>query len=745
MSVDAEHINAYARQSSVQALKGRTKMSDSTPGPQLNRRNFLKASAAFGTGLVISIVPVSGVSAQDAANFAPNAFIRIDRKGLVTLVMPQVEMGQGIYTAQAMLLAEELEVALDDVILEHAPVNEALYGHPMLGRQMTGGSTSIRAFWTPLRTAGATARTLLVHAAAKEWSVDPATCRAVDGVVLDGTGSRKLIYGELVDIAATLPAPAADSIKLKSPEDFRLLGTRAKRLDTPGKVNGSLKYGIDAFPAGTRIAAIAISPVLGGKPKSVDEQAVLAVRGVRQVVVTDSSVAIIADHTGAAKKGLEVAAIEWDDGPNAQVSSADIIRHLEEESLKPGAVARSEGDVEKALANAAQRIDAVYQLPFLSHAAMEPMNCTVHVRQGACELWVGTQNLSAAKAGAAAITGLAPEKIIINNHIIGGGFGRRLEADGIIEAVKIAMHVDGPVKVIWSREEDIQHGYYRPYYYDRMSGGIDAEGNPVAWKHRVSGSSIYARIAPAFMANGVDPDGVEGAIHPPYKLPAIQVEFRQVEPQGVLTSWWRGVGPSHNVFMVESFIDELAAAAKSDPVEYRRKLLTENPRALKVLELVAEKAGWGSPLQPREGRGVAVQFAFGTYLAMIADVNVGDDGTVKVTRIVTAVDCGLTVNPDTIAAQMEGGALYGLTAALYGAITFKDGRVEQSNFDNYIPLRIEEAPDVETHIVPSAEPPGGIGEASTSAVFPAITNAIFAATGNRVRTLPINTEELRKA
>jgi isoquinoline 1-oxidoreductase beta subunit len=712
--------------------------------PRLNRRNFLKASAAIGGGLVVNVALGPSFAAV-ATEFAPNAFIRIDRKGVVTLVMPQVEMGQGIYTAQAMLLAEELEVGLDDIKLEHAPVNEALYAHPMLRRQMTGGSTSIRAFWTPLRMAGATARTLLIQAAARKWNVDPATCRAEDGFVLDGSGTRKLAYGELVDLATSLPAPAPKTVTLKSPEDFRLLGTSAKRLDTPGKVNGSLKYGIDAFPRGTKIAAIAVSPVLGGKPKSVNEQAALAINGVRQVVLTDDAVAVVADHTGAAKKGLEAASIEWDDGSNAQVSSASIVRLLEQESQKTGAIARSEGDVTTALASAAQRIDAVYQLPFLSHAAMEPMNCTVHVREDACELWVGTQNLSAAKAAAAAVTGLVPEKIIINNHIVGGGFGRRLEVDGISHAVKVAMQVDSPVKVIWSREEDIQHGYYRPYYYDRMSGGLDEEGNPVAWMHRVSGSSIFARIAPAAMQNGVDPDGVEGAAHPPYKLPAIQVEFNQVEPQGVLTSWWRGVGPSHNVFVVESFIDELAAAAKVDPVDYRKRLLTKNPRALRVLELAAEEAQWGKPLPARRGRGVAVQFAFGSYLAMIAEVTVEADGVVRVTRIVTAVDCGLTVNPDTIAAQMEGGALYGLTAVLYGAITLKEGRVEQSNFDNYLPLRIDEAPHVETHIVPSAEPPGGIGEAATSAVFPAVTNAIFSATGRRLRTLPINSEDLREA
>jgi isoquinoline 1-oxidoreductase beta subunit len=723
-------------------------MLDHSLTQRFDRRGFLKASAALGGGLTLTVAMPAALrpawaAAETSNGFAPNAFVRIDRQGAVMLVMPMVEMGQGTYTSLAMLLAEELEVGLDQVRLEHAPPNDALYANSILHIQTTGLSASIRAFWTPLRQAGAVGRTLLIAAAAKRWRVDPSTCRARHGVV--SAGSRRLGYGELVDAAAALPVPAPGSVALKDPKDFTLIGTPAKRLDTPAKVNGHAEFGIDTKLPGMKIAAIAISPVFGGKPKSVDDAAARAIRGVRQVVRIDNAVAVIADHMGAAKKGLEAAAIRWDDGPNASVSSADIVRQLEEASKRPGAVARNDGNVETALAGAAQRIDAVYQVPFLAHAAMEPMNCTVHVREDRCDLWVGTQAPTLTQGAVAEITGLPKDAVKIHNHLLGGGFGRRLDVDGSVLAVKIAQQVDGPVKVVWSREEDIQHDMYRPYYYDRISAGLDADGKPVAWTHRIAGSSVMARYIPPLFQNGLDPDAVEAAAEPPYALPNIHVDYVRVEPPGIPTAFWRGVGPTHNVFVVESFIDELAAAAKQDPVAYRKALLGHNPRALTVLTLATEKAGWGQPLPARRGRGVSVQFAFGSYLSQVAEVEVAADGSIRVHRIVCAVDCGLAVNPDTIAAQMEGGSIFGLTAALHGAITLKNGRVEQGNFDTYRPMRIDEVPVIETHLVKSTEAPGGIGETATAAVAPAVTNAIFAVTGKRVRTLPIDTAELRSA
>ena len=505
---------------------------------------------------------------------------------------------------------------------------------------------------------------------------------------------------------------------LKRPEEFKLIGTPAKRLDAPSKVNGTAIYGIDVKLPGLKIATLAQSPVFGGRLKSVDDAAAKAVKGVLQIVPLDDAVAVVADHMGAAKKGLAALVIQWDDGPHATLTIEDIARDLEKGTLKPGAVAQNVGDVAKAIPRAATKVDAIYQVPFLAHAAMEPMNCTVEVRKDSCEVWVGSQVIARAQATAAKTTGLPLDKVVVHNHLIGGGFGRRLEIDGVTRAVQIAMHVDGPVKVVWTREEDIQHDMYRPYFLDRMSAGLDEAGMPIAWNHRFAGSSILARWAPPIFNNGVDPDTIDGAINLPYALPNMRVEYLRMEPPGIPTAFWRSVGPSHSVFVVESFMDELAATAKKDPVDYRLALLDKAPRARAVLQLAAEKAGWGQPLPKGSGRGVALQFVFGTYMAQVAEVEVSKDGEVRVRRVVCAVDCGSVVNPDTVQAQVQGAVIFGISAALFGEITLKDGRVEQANFDTYRVLRMNEAPTIEVHIVKNTEPPGGMGEPERPPSYP---------------------------
>lgn len=711
-------------------------------GNDLSRRGFLHVGAAAGGGLMLSLsLPLAAQAAGDA--FVPNAFVRIGADGRVVLIMPYVEMGQGTYTAIPMLIAEELEVRLDQVRLEHAPPDDKSYGNPLLaGVQATGGSTAIRAAWQPLRRAGAVARTLLIVAAAKRWNVDPASCRAQAGEVLHPSSGRRLAYGAIAADAAKLPVPK--DVPLKNPKDFKLIGTPARRLDAPAKVNGTAMYGIDARPPGVKIATLAQSPVFGGRLKSVDAAAAKAVKGVRQIVRLDDCVAVVADHMGAAKKGLAALKVEWDDGPHAKLATQDIAHELEQAGVAAGAVAEETGDTARALASAATKVEATYQVPFLAHATMEPMNCTVHVRKDGCEVWVGTQVAARAQAVAAKVTGLPLEKVVLHNHLIGGGFGRRLEVDGVERAVQIARQVDGSVKVVWTREEDIQHDMYRPYWFDRLTAGLDTNGKPVAWNHRFAGSSVVARWLPIAFNSGLDPDSIEGATKLAYGLPNTHVEYLRVEPPGIPTAFWRSVGPSHTVFVVESFMDELAAAAKQDPVAYRLALLDKTPRAKAVLALAAEKAGWGQPLPPGRGRGVSVQSVFGSYLAQVAEVEVAKGGEVRVRRVVAAVDCGTVVNPDTVRAQIESGTIFGITAALYGEITLKDGRVEQSNFDSYRMLRIDEAPAIEVHIVKNGEAPGGMGEPGTSAIVPAVANAIFAVTGKRLRRMPVDTALLRQ-
>jgi isoquinoline 1-oxidoreductase subunit beta len=709
----------------------------------LSRRSFLVSSAVGGGGLVLSLSLLFGRSeAASSDDFTPNAFIRIEKDGQVVLTMPYVEMGQGTYTSIPMLIAEELDVSLKQVRLEHAPPNEKLYANPLLGVQATGNSNAMRGAWKPLREAGATARAMLVAAAAKRWDLDPKSCRAEDGEVIHTPTSRRLKYGELAAEAAKIPVPT--NVALKSPEEFKLIGKPVKRLDAPAKVNGTAIYGIDARPPGLKFATLAQSPVFGGRVRSVDDTAAKAVKGVRQIVRLDDAVAVVADHMGAAKKGLAALKIEWDDGPHAKLATADVSRELEQATLGSGPVAQNVGDTEKAMANAATKVEATYQVPFLAHATMEPMNCTAHMRNDECEIWIGNQAVARVQAMAAKAAELPPEKVIVHNHLIGGGFGRRLEADGAVRAVEIAKQVDGPVKVVWTREEDIQHDMYRPYWFDRISAGLDEKGRPVAWNNRFAGSSVVARWLPPGFKDGLDPDSTEGAIDLVYDLPNFHVEFVRKEPPGIPTAFWRSVGPSHNVFVTESFMDEMAAAANQDAVAYRRALLDKSPRAKAVLDLAAERAGWGQALPKGSGRGVSLQFVFGSYMAQVAEVEVSKQGAVRVHRVVCAIDCGTVVNPNTVQAQIQSGIIFGATAALYGEITLKNGRVEQTNFDTYQMIRMNDAPAIEVHMVKSSEPPGGMGETGTSAIVPAIANAIYAATGKRLRKMPVDSSLLKQ-
>ncbi|MFM0099502.1 xanthine dehydrogenase family protein molybdopterin-binding subunit [Paraburkholderia nemoris] len=726
------------------------------PKGGISRRTFLKfgvtVGAATGGGLLLgfsmpavsqdqkagkSVIGGDGDEAPQSGVFAPNAFIQIDTAGKVTLVIPKVEMGQGVYTSIPMLIAEELEVPLDSVTLDHAPPNEKLFMDPLLGGQLTGGSTSIRYAWEPMRRAGATTRTILINAAAQQWQVDPASCHAEAGQVIHAASNRNIGYGQLVTAAAKLPAP--QNVKLKDPKDFKVIGTAVKRLDSPEKVDGTAMFGLDVRVPDMVYAAIANCPVFGGTLASVDDTNAKKIPGVRQVVKVDNAVAVIGDHTWAAKRGLQALDIRWNEGAGAQIGMKQIVDDLANAAQRNGAVARKDGDVNNAFSNAKTRVDAVYQQPFLAHATMEPINCTVHVRPDGCDVWLGSQVPTRVVDAAVAVTGLPADKIVVHNHLIGGGFGRRLEFDMVTQAVKIGKQVSTPVKVVWTREEDIQHDMYRPYYYDKISAGLDANGKPIAWQHRIVGSSILARFAPPAFKNGIDPDAVEVASDLPYDLPNQLIDYVRQEPHAVPTAFWRGVGPTRGTFVVESFIDELATQAKIDPVKYRQDLLGKTPRALNVLNTATQAANWGSAVPKGQGRGVSVMHAFGSFFSMVVDVAV-DQGEVAVKRVVCAVDCGMVVNPNTIEAQVQGGIIFGITAALYSEITIKDGRVEQNNFTDYRMLRIDQAPPIEVHIVKSSEAPGGIGEPGTAALAPALTNAIFAATGKRLRQLPVGSQ-----
>jgi isoquinoline 1-oxidoreductase beta subunit len=706
----------------------------------LSRRRLLTGGLAGGF-LVAFHVPLRAavnepVQPPDVTDgrFAPNAFIRIEENGRTTLIMPQVEMGQGVYTSIPMILAEELDADMAQVVLEHAPPNDKLYGNPAFGLQVTGNSNSVRAWWMPLRKAAAGARAMLVQAAAAEWQVDAKECTTAKGEVSHAASGRKLSYGALAQ-AASKQAPPND-VPLKNPADFVYIGQPLKRLDTPDKVNGKAVYGIDAILPGMKFATVAACPVFGGKVGKVDDAAATKIPGVQKIVVLDDMVAVIGDHMWAAKKGLEALKIDWDEGPNAGVSSEGIWNDLRAASAKDGVVAKSTGDIDKGLASG-DRFEAWYEMPFLAHASMEPINATVHVRPDACEVWTGTQVVTRVQQAAAKAAGLPAEKVIVNNHLLGGGFGRKLEPDMVVAAVRIAKQVDYPVKVVWTREEDIQHDVYRPVYRDQVTATL-VDGKVAAWKYKIAGSSIMARWLPPAFQKGIDIDAIDSAIDVPYDFANFHVEYIRAEPPAVPTGFWRGVGPNNNVFAVECAMDELARKTGKDPVEFRRAMLTRNPRMLAVLNLAAEKSDWGKPLPARAGRGVCVQPSFASFIATVAEAEVGDDGEVRLRRVTSVVDTGIAINPDTVKAQLEGGLIFGLTAALYGEITIDKGRVQQSNFNDYRMLRIDQVPAIEVHVVKSSEAPGGIGETGVNSGPPALRNAIYAATGVALRRMPID-------
>ncbi|MBS1016046.1 xanthine dehydrogenase family protein molybdopterin-binding subunit [Acetobacter persici] len=675
--------------------------------------------------------------AQDTATgvvFRPNAFIRITPQGAVTFIMRYAEMGQGIYTGISMLLAEELGVTLDQVTVEAAPADPA-YVDSVAGEEETGGSSSTRDSWVPLREAGAAARMMLVAAAAQIWGVPEAACQTRNGQVFHPDSGRSLSYGALAEAAARQPVPA--KVVLKSPSDFSVIGTNPRRLDTKAKTNGSAQFGIDVQVPGMKIGRIMACPVKGGHLTGYDRAAALAVPGVVDVVTLPDALAVIGEHMWAAIKGLDAAAPQWDYGPNAATSSSDIIARMKAASDQSGVVALKAGNAEDALKQAHTRIDAVYELPFLAHAALEPINTTLHIRPDGADVWVGTQVPGRARQEVADATGLRPETIAVHNHLIGGGFGRRLDSNSIGQAARFAKQVPYPVKLIWTRKEDITHDQFRPYYYDRVSAGLTQNGAISGWHHRTTGSAVTARWYPEGMQGGLDPDAVEGATQTPYNLPDHLVEFVRDEPEALTTLWWRGVGPTHNVFVVESMIDELAHQASQDTLAFRKTLAAHQPRALKVLNEVEKQSGWGKSLPPGHGMGVALHYSFQTWAATVLEVAVEADGQIRLIQAHSAVDCGPVVFPDGIVAQIQGGLIFGLTMALYNEITLKNGRVEQTNFHNYRMMRLNEAPDIQVHLVsdPDAEI-GGIGEVGTVAAAPALANALFAATGKRLRRIP---------
>jgi isoquinoline 1-oxidoreductase beta subunit len=714
------------------------------PSPRLSRREFLQTGALVGGGLVIGfVIPGAGrmaqaqISAPESGPFVPNAFLQIGSDDTVRVLLAHSEMGQGIWTTLPMLIAEELDADWSRIRVEHAPVAPD-YFHTAFGVQMTGGSSSTWSEFERYRRAGATARALLVQTAAMRFGVAVGDCRTDNGEVI--CGEKRARYGELADAAAKLPVPDPANIVLKDPKDWKIIGKPTKRLDTPEKITGRARFGMDVQFAGLKTAVIARAPVFGATVKSFDDSRARAVPGVLKVVQVPSGIAVVADHFWAAKLGRDALAVDWDLGPNAALDTEALRLQFRELADQPGAVAAQAGDSKAALARAAKTVEAEYIVPYLAHAPMEPLNCTVRIGPDRCEIWTGTQFQSMDQGMAAGITGLKPEQVSIQTMFLGGGFGRRATpaSDFVTDAVHVAKAAGLPVKTVWAREDDMHGGYYRPMYLHRARIGLGADGMPDAWEHTIVGQSIAVGtpFESMMVRNGVDETSVEGAADSPYLKSVGNHRVELHSPvTGIPVLWWRSVGNSHTAFAMESLVDELAAAAARDPVEYRRALLKNEPRHLGVLNLAAEKAGWGQALRTGRARGIAVHFSFGSWFAQVAEVSV-DQGAIRVHRVVCAVDCGVAVNPEAIRAQAESAVAFGLSAALHGKLTFKDGRVQESNFHDFPVLRLSEMPQVEVHIVASTEKPGGIGEPGVPPVAPAVANAVFALTGKRLREMP---------
>jgi isoquinoline 1-oxidoreductase beta subunit len=702
---------------------------------RLDRRSFLRTGAAAAAGGFFlgfylpepNKLAAQSIASTNASEAKLNAYVHIAPDETVTLAIAKSEMGQGTVTSLSMLLAEELECDWSKIRTEF-PLVDPAYG------QLQGvfGSLSIRSSWQPLRKAGASAREMLLEAASQKWGVNKSQCRAENGAVVNTATNLRLSYGSLAEAAAKLSVPA--DVPLKDPKQFHLIGTSPKRLDTPGKVSGKTTFGIDFRTPGMQYAVLARCPVFGGKVASFDATKAKAVPGVKQVLPISNGVAVVADNTWAAMEGRRALQIQFDEGKNANLNSAGIRKQFADLTENPGAMARKEGDGSLALAKASKLLDAVYEAPYLAHTPMEPINCAAHVRADGCDVWASMQIQSAALAAAIKVTGLPADRVKIHTLYLGGGFGRRSGADFVTEAVEIAKSVGTPVKLTWSREDDIQHDTYRPASCTRFSAALDADGWPVAFTARIACPSFVG------LRNGVDRSAVEGIAELPYEIPNIQVEYHNPSVD-IPVGYWRSVGFSQNTFFAESFIDELAASSGKDPVEFRRKLLSKSPRLLGVLDLAAEKAGWGKSLPVGRYRGVAVVSSIGSFNAQIAEISV-TKGQLRVHRVVCAVDCGQVVNPAGVVQQIQSGIVYGLSAALKSGITIDRGRVPQGNFHQLEVLRIDEMPAVEAYLIPNQNAPGGIGEASTPTTAPAVANALFAATGKRIRHLPIRPEDI---